>query len=522
MGKAGKFPSLAPMPTTALPPTPRATLALLGGVAAPWLLWIWHLRGRWSCDVEFYYGWAVPVLAAYLFSVRWSHRPSPGRAPQSFAQGLIVAGSLSLLATLPVLEANPLWTAAGWLAAGAALLVACGQLCLAGGLSWGRHFAFPLVFLFTALPWPAVVREPLVQTLKGLLAGGAAECVSALGHPAVVHGNVIEVAGGFVGVDEACAGLRSLQTVLMAGLFLGELFRLSAARRAGLAVGGLLVALACNFLRSVFLTWTVAQAGAGAGAAWHDRAGEVEMAAALAGVVGLGWWLARKTPSLPPPSGAPAAPRWAGRTILVVCGLLGLGEAATQAWFWSHARRGGAQRAQWSLVAPSVAWREVTLSEQAQRLLSYQAGRGLAWRDEVAGRQWQAYVLRWAADPGLRYALTLHGPAVCLPSAGAKLEADLGRRTVEVAGVALSFRVYRFAAAGEEFYVFFCLWDAQRARPFALGDETGFAAERWRLVREGRRALELAQITLAVNRCRDEAEALTLAADMLPRLLRRD
>ena len=36
------------------------------------------------------------------------------------------------------------------------------------------------------------------------------------------HGNVIETTGGFVDIDTACSGIRSLQAALMLALFFGE------------------------------------------------------------------------------------------------------------------------------------------------------------------------------------------------------------------------------------------------------------------------------------------------------------
>jgi hypothetical protein len=57
-------------------------------------------------------------------------------------------------------------------------------------------------------------------------------------HFPVQHGNVIEVRTGFLGVDEACSGRRSLQATLMVSLFLGELYRASWIPRAILILIG--------------------------------------------------------------------------------------------------------------------------------------------------------------------------------------------------------------------------------------------------------------------------------------------
>ena len=46
----------------------------------------------------------------------------------------------------------------------------------------------------------------------------AAETMTLFGVPAQLEGNLIRVSSGLVGVNEACSGVRSLQTSLMIGL----------------------------------------------------------------------------------------------------------------------------------------------------------------------------------------------------------------------------------------------------------------------------------------------------------------
>ena len=70
-----------------------------------------------------------------------------------------------------------------------------------------------------------------------MVADVAAETAMLLGIPAQVEGNLIRVSTGLVGVNEACSGIRSLQTSLMIGLLFGELKRLSVLRRVALVIG---------------------------------------------------------------------------------------------------------------------------------------------------------------------------------------------------------------------------------------------------------------------------------------------
>ncbi len=83
--------------------------------------------------------------------------------------------------------------------------------------------------------------------------GASVELLGWLGIPAMPHGNVIEVATGMVGIDEACSGIRSFQATLMISLFLGELYSLNFARGAGLVLGGFMLSFLLNLTRMTLL-----------------------------------------------------------------------------------------------------------------------------------------------------------------------------------------------------------------------------------------------------------------------------
>jgi hypothetical protein len=50
---------------------------VLCAFALLWLEVINHLRNEWSLNAQYSYGWAVPLLAAFIFWRRWSQRPAP-------------------------------------------------------------------------------------------------------------------------------------------------------------------------------------------------------------------------------------------------------------------------------------------------------------------------------------------------------------------------------------------------------------------------------------------------------------
>ena len=132
---------------------------------------------------------------------------------------------------------------------------------------------FPVCFFLVAVPWPTFIEAPVVQGLMRANAAVTVGLIGALGIPAIQHGNVIEVATGMVGIDEACSGIRSLQATLMISLFLGELYRLSLARRLVCVGAGVALSFVFNVSRTSLLTLVAASQGVAAIASWHDPAG---------------------------------------------------------------------------------------------------------------------------------------------------------------------------------------------------------------------------------------------------------
>src|SRR5712692_1747158 len=112
-----------------------------------WLETIKHLRGEWSFNPQYNYGWTVPFLALYLFWKRWSTRPAPTPPRQRFFP--IVLAIFCALLFLParfLSEANPDWRLLSWTFSLVAVVISASCIFLAGGWPWLRHFAFPIVF----------------------------------------------------------------------------------------------------------------------------------------------------------------------------------------------------------------------------------------------------------------------------------------------------------------------------------------------------------------------------------------
>jgi exosortase len=276
-----------------------AAVALL--VAAGLVAWAWRMWPEWREDPDLSHGFlALPLLGMLLQRARASAadecRCSGGRAElwRVTLVGLLVA-ALPGVALLAVVYAVALgWSATPTLfllgvlaAAGAALFLA-----LAAGREpgWIRPCwpaaVIPLVLLLSS-PLPPGSYERLTLGLQEMITGGVLEALRLIGVPALRAGNVIQLGSTSVGVEEACSGVRSLVSCVLAGLVLSALMLRSPRRLVCLVLVAAPLALASNFARSLALT-LLAHSGVEIAGAWHDGLGF----AVLGVTTGLLLWLA--------------------------------------------------------------------------------------------------------------------------------------------------------------------------------------------------------------------------------------
>lgn len=479
------------------------------------------------------FGWAVPALALYLASERRTTAPvavAPSSLARSGAWLALVAGLVFFFAAVPVLEANPLWPMAQWTGALGAAAVTLAAATLAGGPRFALHFAFPVLFFFTALGWPTGLTVRIVALLSNANAALAAEIVSALGYPAIVSGTVIEVSTGFVGIDEACSGIRSLQAVWMAGWFFGELFQFRWSRRIALAAGSILVALVGNLIRTTTLTWLAAARGLASSEYWHDTAGNCELVGTLLGVALLAWLIARRPRTVAPlpmpaalagASPAPTsasvlAPPFAAVVVVVVVALAV--EGGTRYWYAAHEEAAAATLVSWQLVPPGRGWQPIAVPRRALDLLQSTSAFGLAETDSRTPAY--AYAVNWRGDIAHAESAEWHDPTVCLPAGGAQIVATLEPVTITIDGEAVEFAAYRFMADGKPQHIFFAHWDGWLGRSRRTDATQMPNVSAWRLARvsEGHRRASASHLVFVTGLADDEAASAWLAT-WAPRLL---
>jgi len=118
---------------------------------------------------------------------------------------------------------------------------------------WGvarlRTLVFPFVLLATMVPLPALVYNSLSAPLQLLASDLATRLAQALGVTIFRDGNIIHLASASLGVAEACSGLASLSTLMVASLLLGYLLCWRMSARVSLLLASIPLAIAVNILR---------------------------------------------------------------------------------------------------------------------------------------------------------------------------------------------------------------------------------------------------------------------------------
>ena len=522
-------------------PSVSAVLGLLA-IAVLWFILCRQLSLEWSGNDQYSYGWFVPFFALYLFWLRWEDRPdiSPHARDHAGtkAGNLIVPAAavllLALLLPIRLLEtAAPDWRPVTWLHAFIVVALTLAVVWRTGGRRWLWHFAFPIAFILVAVPWLAGVEVLVVQGLMRIVAVIAAEALSLFGIPAQLEGNLLRLRTGLVGVNEACSGIRSLQTSLMIGLLFGELHRLTAGKRISLVVAAAAIAFLGNVGRAFFLVWIAASRGIDATEQWHDTTGYAIVGIVFFGTMAVASFLAGKQPAVPnqaaskqhAPDIQSRSPRWFRVPALIPAAVvtwLVLAEAAVEGWYRYH-ERDLVTRQGWTVRWPESApkYRVAKLDERMSGILRFDEGRGASWAlpgtspqassegnaEGVAGAAQSPmtcvlYFFRWTEGRSSILRARGHRPDVCLPSVGWGTHADYGTRTYSASQLSLPFRHFEFRRgketprAGQVAHAFFCVGEdlirpgvepAESEQEISERQGLSLLPELWRLVRSGMR-----------------------------------
>jgi exosortase len=271
-------------------------MALVLALLPAWLAMAWLVNKAqwfWSNRPDLQFGWIVVLLCGYLFYEAWEKRPAA-----TFHLGIstlvLAVSALGLLFVVQIYQAAFGTTPASMAGLAVGVLAAVmANLSYVFGWTGARCFAMAFCFILVAMPLPSVIHNLVVVGLQGKVATINVEALNLLGVPAQQVGSLIQLPTCTVGIDEACSGIRSLQSTVMATLFIGFLTLKRTSLRVLLLAGGVSLALVGNIGRSLFLSLAANSRGTEAIKHYHDTAGWSILLFTVAGVAVLSWLFSR-------------------------------------------------------------------------------------------------------------------------------------------------------------------------------------------------------------------------------------
>jgi exosortase/archaeosortase family protein len=316
------------------------------------------------------------------------------------------------------------------------------------------------------------VERGAIQSLTQFVVGANTVVLQSSGYAAQADGNVITIGACEVGVEEACSGIRSLQSTGMLALFVGAFWQLSWLRRATLLVIAAGAAFGFNLARALALSLIVFHGGEEPYARWHDTVGYVALFACIGTLFAVAWWLSRsaagsvRETTTPAPALLSASTGGRRNAAAMACafGVVCVAPEAFAAWWYRSATENEPRR-DIAVSWPIDSGYEVTSLEIDPRIrdiLEFDHGERVIVRgtDAIA----DAWFYRFDADAsGRSIAAYVHSPTVCMTAGGARLVATRDRLDVDLGPFSLPFEHYTFRASarngGGEIEVFWCMWD---------------------------------------------------------------
>lgn len=289
-----------------------------------------YLLPFWEESPELSHAFFCPLLCLWLLA---NSRQEPSLLPAARGVRTALTAAVAVafactasVAALAALAQGVYHTQTAFLTAAALALFLVGTVL---ALSRSEH---PLVvfngtslcaaglWIFAA-PLSSGTFSRLTLFLQDRVTGFALEVLRLVGVPAMRNGNVLILADQYVGVEEACSGIRSLIACLFAGVFMGGLLLRGLGLRALVVFAAGAIAVLANFGRAVFLCLLAAN-GTDINGFWHD--GSAYAVLGLTVLILFGLCSALSSPAAA--AAAPAAPAPGdGARPLLPLGLAALG-----------------------------------------------------------------------------------------------------------------------------------------------------------------------------------------------------
>jgi exosortase len=220
----------------------------------------------------------VPAAAYMAWTKKEKLKATPQR-PSRWGVVLLLAGALQAMFGVVAQ-----WI---WVSRMAFLVSLVGYIAAVYGWRMIRELIYPLCTLLLMIAPPTFIFERLTLSLQ-LLASRLGElCLEALGYSVLREGNVLEMVGIKLSVEEACSGIRSLMAIFFMCVLYNFFFVEGRTMKALLLVLAIPVAILGNAIRIVATGVASQYNPALVSGAPHEAFGYISVVAAAAGVVAL-------------------------------------------------------------------------------------------------------------------------------------------------------------------------------------------------------------------------------------------
>lgn len=439
-------------------------------VGGAWFFTTIQLQKQWSLNPQYAYGWLTIPLALYLLWRETEQTPANLKA-SSPNYGLELLGVICLLSYLPlwfIQESSPDWRLLNWLIFMPAVSITCIWYAYSGGILELKRLVFPLFFIATSIPWLLSWDLKLATLLQAKVSQFVQESLLLAGRYAEIEGNLIRLSNCTVGVDEACSGIRGLQSSFVVALFIGQYLRFSIILRLLLLLASVLFAFFLNLLRASFLAHLSASRGTDMASRWHDPIGILESVGTLVLLVLLvtliikffnvshaltiddakfGSFNFLKKPF--PYRVSVFAAVWFPLVFLTTI-------------FWFRFKEKSvpeSPRIAVDFQSKSRIYNKQRISDAIKAQLNFKQAASGSWVSDE-GQEFIGFYCRWEQGSGSPLALAVHTPEVCLQLRGYRLirkQSDISI-TFPFSSIPVPFEAYTFSYQEQIVHIYRCYW----------------------------------------------------------------
>jgi exosortase len=248
-------------------------------MAAFWPILV-SMYGSWF-DERSYMEHGILVIPAAAYMV-WAKRGKLALVtPKPSLWGVVLLAGGALQAVLGELGQ---WV---WVSRMAFLVSFVGGILLVYGFRMIRELVYPLCTLLLMITPPSFIFENLTLRLQLLASRLGADALEALGYSVLREGNILEMVGIKLSVEEACSGIRSLVAILFMCVLYNYFFVEKKFMRFWILLFAIPIAILGNAVRIVATGVAGQYNHAWVSGATHEAFGYVTVVAAAIGCIGV-------------------------------------------------------------------------------------------------------------------------------------------------------------------------------------------------------------------------------------------